>query len=115
MRRTSKPIALFLLSMAVLCTPAGVCVIDGVAATTVQAAAPAHAHACCKNVEGTVLTANDDSCCSESRGAFVAVLRFMLEKQAAPFAFEFEVTPVWPTHHASFRIADRRPPFVLRI
>ena len=80
MRRANRPIALVLLLMAVLCSPAGVCAIDGIAAT-VQAATPAHAHACCKSGDGTFLAASDGSCCSEPRTGFVNVVRFALQKQ----------------------------------
>lgn len=115
MRRTSKPIALFLLAMAVLCSPAGVCVIDGVAATAVQAAAPAHAHACDKSGDGAFLVASDGSCCSESRAGFLNVFRFTLHKQAPPAILT--VAAGWmPKPAVTDRIVfDRRAPLVLRI
>src|SRR5688500_7869150 len=79
MRRANRPLALALLLMAMVCSPAGVCVIDGVAAT-VQADQPAHAHACCTKAEGTILTASDGTCCSEAGNGFVNVVRFALHR-----------------------------------
>jgi hypothetical protein len=99
--------------MAVLCSPAGVCVIDGVAAT-VQTTAPAHAHACCKSADGTFLSARDGSCCSEPRIGFVHVFRFTLEKQTAVVALECGLTPAAPARFVSFP-DERRAPIVLRI
>lgn len=82
MRPANRTLAVALLFMAVLCSPAGVCVVDGVVAS-VQAATPEHVHACCKKVERTVLTASDSSCCTEPRNGFVNVFRFTLQKQVA--------------------------------
>jgi hypothetical protein len=114
MRRARRSIALLLLATAVLCSPAGVCVIDGVAAT-VQAKAPAHAHACCKTADGPFLAASDVSCCSEPRTGFVHVFRFTLEKHAAVLALEFDLTPAAPARFVSFPDVERRAPLVLRI
>ena len=114
MGRANRPLALVLLLMAVLCSPAGVCVIEGVVGT-VQAAAPAHAHSCCKNVEGTLLTASDGSCCTEPRTGFVNVFRFMLQKQAPSLALDIAHGCV-PRALVTDRMAfDRRAPLVLRI
>jgi len=83
MRRANRPLAVALLFMAVLCSPAGVCVVDGMAAT-VQTAELAHGHACGKSVDGgTFLTASDGTCCDEPRNGFVNVFRFTLQKQVA--------------------------------
>jgi hypothetical protein len=114
MRRASRPIALLLLFMAVLCSPAGVCVIDGVAAS-VQATAPAHAHACCKSVDGPFLSARDSSCCSEPRTGFVNVFRFTLHRHALPAVLS--VAEGWtPKTFVVDRVAvDRRAPLVLRV
>jgi len=121
MQRANRPTALVLLLMAVLCSPAGVCVIDGMAAT-VQAAAPAHAaaptahaHACCKSGNGTFLAANDGPCCSERRTGFVNVFRFTLHKQALPAILD--LAQGWlPKTFVTDRVAfARRAPVVLRI
>ena len=114
MRRANRPIALVLLTMAVLCSPAGVCVIDGMAGA-VQAAPPTPGHACGKSVEGTFLAASEDSCCSEQPTGFVTVIRFTLEKHAAAPALEFDVAPAASTRLVSFRAVERRTPLVLRI
>jgi len=114
MRRANRPIAVVLLVMAVLCSPAGVCAIDGMAAS-VQAGAPAHAHACCKSGDGTFLAASDGSCCSEPRTGFVNVFRFTLHKQALPSLLD--IAEGWvPKSFVTDRVAfDRRAPLVLRI
>ena len=114
MRRANRPIVLVLLLMAVLCSPAGVCMIDGVAAT-VQDAAPAHVHACGKSTDGTFLAASDGSCCSEPRTGFVNVFRFTLHKQALPSLLD--IAEGWmPKAFFAVRVAfDRRAPLVLRI
>ena len=115
MRRVNRPIALVLLLMAVLCSPAGVCAIDATAAT-VQDATPAHAHACCKSVNGTFLAARDGSCCSEPRTGFLNVFRFTLQKQALPSILD--LADGWlPKMLVTDRVGfDRRgAPLVLRI
>ena len=114
MRRVNRPIAVALLLMAVLCSPAGMCVIDGMAAP-VQAAAPTHAHACCRSTDGTFLAASDGSCCSEPRTGFVNVFRFTLHRQALPSLPD--IAEGWmPKTFVADRIAfDRRAPLVLRI
>lgn len=114
MGRANRPIAIALLLMAVLCSPAGVCAIDGMAATA-QAAAQEHAHACCRSVDGTFLSASDGSCCSEPRTGFVTVVRFTLQKHAAAPALEFDLRPAAPTRFVPFRDVERRTPLVLRI
>ena len=114
MVRANRSLAVALLFMAVLCSPAGVCVIDGMAAT-VQADQPAHAHACCKEADGTFLTASDGTCCSEPRTGFLNVLRFALEKQAPPPAV---VTSAGWTRKVPAPVLlafGRRAPLVLRI
>lgn len=115
MRRASRPISVALLLMAVLCSPAGVCLIDGMAAT-VQSAAPAHAHACgSKSGDGTFLAASEDSCCTEPQTGFVNVFRFTLQKQALPPILDFARGWV-PTPYVMDPVAwDRRVPLVLRI
>ena len=113
MRRAHRPIALLLLLMAVLCSPAGVCLIEGMAAA--EAATPAHGHACCKSVDGTFLAAGDDSCCSEQPTGFVHVFRFTLHRQApSPM---LDLVESWmPKTFVTERVAfDRRAPLVLRI
>jgi hypothetical protein len=114
MGRANRPIALVLLVTGVVCSPAGVCVIDGMAAT-VQTAAPAHVPACCKSAEGTFLAASDSSCCSEPRTGFVNVFRFTLHKQALPSLLD--IAEGWvPKSFVTDRVAfDRRAPLVLRI
>jgi hypothetical protein len=114
MPRTSKPIAVFLLAMAVLCSPAGVCVIDGMAAT-VQTAAPAHAHACCKSGDGAFLVASDGTCCSESRAGFLNVFRFSLERQTTLLALEPGLVSAAPARSVKLPDVERRAPLVLRI
>jgi hypothetical protein len=114
MRRANRPVALALLLMAVLCSPAGVCAIDAMAATG-PVAAPTHAHTCCKSGDGTFLAAGDGACCAESRSGFVHVFRFTLHKQAvAPI---LDVAVGWmPKTFVTDRVAlDRRAPLVLRI
>ena len=115
MRRAHRPIALVLLLMAVLCSPAGVCAIDATAAT-LQHAAPAHAHACCKSVNGTLLAAHARSCCSKPRAGFLSVFRFTLQKQALPSILDIAegwMPKTLVTDGAGF---DRRwAPLVLRI
>ena len=113
MRSVHRPIALVLLFMAVLCSPAGVCVIDGVAAT--DKASPAHAHACCKPGDGPFLAARDGSCCSEPGTGFVHVFRFTLEKQVEAPALAFDLAPAPPARLLSFPEVERRAPLVLRI
>jgi hypothetical protein len=113
--RANRPIALVLLFMAVLCSPAGVCVIDGLA-TTAQASAPAHAHACCDPGEGTFLAAGDGPCCSDPRSGFVNVFRFTLHKEA--LTSTLDAAGGWvPKTFVTDRLAfdRRRAPLVLRI
>lgn len=114
MRRANRPVALALLLMAVLCSPAGVCAIDAMAATG-QAAASTHAHACCKSGDGTFLAASDDPCCAESRSGFVHVFRFTLQKHVATLPLEFDLRPAAPTRLLAFCAVERRAPLVLRI
>ena len=115
MRRAHRPIALVLLLMAVLCSPAGGCVIDATAAT-VKNATPAHAHACCKSVRGTLLAAGDGSCCSKRRTGFLNVFRFTLQKPALPSILD--IAEGWmPTTLVTDRVGFDRgwAPLVLRI
>ena len=114
MRRASRLIAVALLFLAVLCSPAGVCALDGMAAAA-QAAAPAHAHTCCKSGKGPFLAASDGRCCSLPRTGFVTVLRFTLQKQATALAPGFALGPPAPARLVSFRAVAKRTPLVLRI
>lgn len=83
MRRANRPLALALLFVAVLCSPAGVCVVDAVAASA-EASAPTHAHACCKRADGTTIAASNGSCCAEGQNGFINVFRFALQKSDTP-------------------------------
>jgi hypothetical protein len=114
MHHASRPVALVLLVMAVLCGPAGVCVIDGIA-RTVEAAPTAPAHACGKSMGGTFFAASEEACCSEQPTGFVTLFRFTLQKQAAAPALEFDLAPAVPVRPVSFRAGARRTPLVLRI
>jgi hypothetical protein len=114
MRRVNRPIALVLLLMAVLCSPVGACVVEGVAAT-IQDATPAHPHACCKPAGRTYLTASNGSCCAEPRTGFVHVFRFTLQKQALPASLDLAATWMPRTVLAEWVPFDRRAPLVLRI
>jgi len=104
--------AILLTLTAVLCSPAGVCAIEGVAATVQPAA---HGHACSQSTDKTFLDRNDDSCCSEPRSGFVTVLRFTLQKQASAVPITFDLGPALSMCSVTFRANDRRPPLVLRI
>lgn len=111
MSRPHRPLALVLLFMAVLCSPAGVCVADAVVATA-QAAEPAHA--CGKQADGTSI-ASGAACCAEPRNGFVNVLRFTLPKQGGQpslMAVAEWTTRTLVTHHPAL---VRLAPLVLRI
>jgi hypothetical protein len=114
MRSANRPTAVFLLLMAVLCSPAGVCVIDGFAAG-VQASAPAHVHACCAQADGTFIGAHDASCCAEGRKGFVNVYRFLMQEQAAPSSFPVATSWTPPTFVVDVTGVGRAAPLVLRI
>ena len=79
MRRANRPLALALLFVAVLCSPAGVCVVEAVAVSA-DAGAPVHAHACCKQGDGTTIAASNGSCCAEGQNGFINAFRFALQK-----------------------------------
>ena len=118
MRRVNRPVALALLLMAVLCSPAGVCMVNGLAAT-VQAQVPApahgHAHACCKSGPRTVVVASEGACCSETRTGFVGVFRFTLQKHVAALAPQNDLRPAAPVRLLAFHPVEKRTPLVLRI
>lgn len=112
MRR--RPVALALLFLAVVCSPAGVCVVEGMAAT-VQAAEPPRAHACRKQAEATLIGASKGYCCTEGRKGFVNVSRFPLQEQAAPSSLA--VATRWTPRAFVMDISGfgRAAPLVLRI
>ena len=118
MRPANRFVALALLVIAVLWSPAGVCLLESVVATA-HAAAPshatAHAHSCCKAAKGTVLVAGDAPCCSMPRTGFVNVLRFTLQPQAPLLAVALGLAPPPPLRVAAFHAVTIRPPLVLRI
>lgn len=107
-----RPIALALLVVAVVCSPAGVCLIDGMAAAP-PASAPGHA--CCSQAKGTMLVASNDACCSMPRDGFVNVLRFALQEEAPALAVDFRLAAPTPLRLAAFPAVTIRPPLVLRI
>jgi hypothetical protein len=116
MRRAHRLIAVALLFVAVLCSPAGVCMVNGLTAT-VQAPAPAqaHAHACCQSGPGTFLAASDSACCSETRSGFVGVFRFTLHKHVAAVTPRYDLRPAVLARLLSFHPVEKRTPLVLRI
>ena len=107
-----RALALVLLVVAVVCSPAGVCLIDGMAAAP-PAAAPGHA--CCSPARGTMLVASNDACCSMPRDGFVNVLRFALPGQAIAVAVDFHLAAETPLRLTASPAVTIRPPLVLRI
>ena len=104
--------ALVLLLIAVACSPAGVCMIRGLAAASPAAA---HGHACCASAKRTVIVASEASCCSMPRAGFVNVARFMLETQPATMAVESRLVPSAAARLVARHAVPIRPPLVLRI
>ena len=100
--------------MAVLCSPAGICVADAAVAAA-QAARPVHAHACCEEAAGPSIASSDGACCAEPQNGFVNVLRYTLQKQEAGPSLvtgaEWTSRILVTNHSALVRLA----PLVLRI
>jgi len=114
MRRANRPLALALLLIAVVCSPAGVCLIDGVAAAG-PASPASHAHACCASARRTVIVASETSCCSMPRAGFVNVARFTVAHDAPTVSLGFALAASIPSRSAAFPAVTIRPPLVLRI
>jgi hypothetical protein len=112
MRRVGRPVALLLLVAAVLCSPAGVCALDAVAAPAPE---DHRAHACCDPADGTFLTAHEGSCCSGPGTGFLNIARFMLQKDVLPpVAMTAEAWAGKAVASAPLTF-DRRAPLILRI
>ena len=114
MRGSRQIVAVALLVMAVVCSPAGVCLVEGVVGT-IQAHQATDAHAGCANARGLTVAASDTPCCDEPSGGFINGFRFALEKQTVQTpAF---VSTAWPAPSlvANENGFSRAAPLVLRI
>lgn len=84
-------------------------------AASVRGPEPAHPHAGCEQADGTLIGANDASCCAEGRKGFVSVYRFLLQEQTAPSSLPVATSWTPPALVVDVTGFGRAAPLILRI